>query len=98
VHYRDVRYFIPFLTQFWMLATPIAYLAKEVFERLPAEWTWVYALNPMVGVVEGFRNALLGSEVYSTGLLWISVLVSLALLVSGLVYFRSMERTFADTV
>jgi lipopolysaccharide transport system permease protein len=98
VHYRDVRYFIPFLTQFWMLATPIAYLAKEVFERLPAEWSWVYALNPMVGVVEGFRNALLGSEVYSTGLLWISVLVSLALLVSGLFYFRSMERTFADTV
>jgi lipopolysaccharide transport system permease protein len=98
VHYRDVRYFIPFLTQFWMLATPIAYLAKEVFERLPAEWSWVYALNPMVGVVEGFRNALLGSKVYSTGLLWISVLVSLALLVSGLFYFRSMERTFADTV
>lgn len=98
VHYRDVRYFIPFLTQFWMLATPIAYLSKEVFERLPTGWEWLYALNPMVGVVEGFRNALLGSEIYSTGLLWISVLVSLVLLVSGLFYFRSMERTFADTV
>ncbi len=98
VHYRDIRYLIPFLTQFWMLATPIAYLSSEVFDRLPANLEWLYALNPMVGVIEGFRNALLGTEIYSTEILWISVLVALSLLVSGLFYFRSMERTFADTV
>lgn len=98
VHYRDVRYLIPFLTQFWMLATPIAYLSSEVFDRLPDNLEWLYALNPMVGVIEGFRNALLGTEIYSTDVLWISVLVALTLLVSGLFYFRSMERTFADTV
>ena len=98
VHYRDVRYLIPFLTQFWMLATPIAYLSSEVFDRLPDNLEWLYALNPMVGVIEGFRNALFGTEIYSTNVLWISVLVALTLLLSGLFYFRSMERTFADTV
>jgi lipopolysaccharide transport system permease protein len=98
VHYRDIRYLIPFLTQFWMLATPIAYLSSEVFDRMPDHLEWLYALNPMVGVIEGFRNALLGTEIYSTDVLWISVLVALTLLVSGLFYFRSMERTFADTV
>ncbi len=98
VHYRDIRYVIPFLTQFWMLATPIAYLASEVFDRMPDNLEWLYALNPMVGVIEGFRNALLGTEIYSTDVLWISVSVALTLLVSGLFYFRSMERTFADTV
>ena len=98
VHYRDVRYLIPFLTQFWMLATPIAYLSSEVFERLPDNLEWLYALNPMVGVIEGFRNALLGTEIYSTDVLWISIVVALTILVSGLFYFRSMERTFADTV
>lgn len=98
VHYRDVRYFIPFLTQFWMLASPIAYLSQEVFDRLPDQFEWFYALNPMVGVIDGFRNALLGSELYSLDSIWISVIVALVLLVSGLFYFRSMERTFADTV
>ena len=98
VHYRDVRYFIPFLTQFWMLASPIAYLSSEAFDRLPAQFQWVYALNPMVGVIDGFRAALLGSELVSGQYIWISVIVALVLLVSGLFYFRSMERTFADTV
>ena len=98
VHYRDVRYLIPFLTQFWMLATPIAYLSSEVFNRLPDNLDWLYALNPMVGVIEGFRYALLGSELFSIDLIWVSVVVALTLLVSGLFYFRSMERTFADTV
>ncbi len=98
VHYRDVKYIIPFLTQFWMLITPIAYEAKEIFTRLPAGWNWVFALNPMVGVIEGFRSALLGTPIYSTEFLWVSILVSLSLLVSGLIYFRSMERTFADVV
>lgn len=98
VHYRDVRYLIPFLTQFWMLATPIAYLSSEVFNRLPDHLDWLYALNPMVGVIEGFRYALLGSELFSANLIWVSIVVALTLLISGLFYFRSMERTFADTV
>jgi lipopolysaccharide transport system permease protein len=112
VHYRDVRHIIPFLTQFWMLATPIAYQAKEIFDRLPDGLEWLFALNPMVGVIEGFRNALLGGRLHlnllpsgevlpsgsSGGLLWVSVLASLALLVSGFVYFRRMEKTFADVV
>ncbi|MEX1071359.1 MAG: ABC transporter permease [Anaerolineales bacterium] len=98
VHYRDVKYIIPFLTQFWMLITPIAYESKEIFDRLPAGLDWVFALNPMVGVIEGFRNALLGTPIYSTGTLWVSIFTALVLLISGLIYFRSMERTFADTV
>jgi lipopolysaccharide transport system permease protein len=98
VHYRDVKYIIPFMTQFWMLATPIAYEAKEIFDRIPEGWQWLFALNPMVGVIEGFRNALLGTPIYSTGLLWVSILTSLVVLITGLIYFRSMERTFADVV
>jgi lipopolysaccharide transport system permease protein len=98
VHYRDVKYIIPFMTQFWMLATPIAYQSEKIFERIPAGWEWLYALNPMVGVIEGFRNALLGTPIYSSDLLWVSIITSLVLLVTGLIYFRSMERTFADVV
>jgi lipopolysaccharide transport system permease protein len=98
VHYRDVRHIIPFLTQFWMLATPIAYEANEIFQRLPDGLQWIYALNPMVGVIEGFRNALVGTPIFSTDLLWVSLVTSLALLLSGLIYFRRMERTFADVV
>lgn len=98
VHYRDVKYIIPFLTQFWMLITPIAYEAKEIYDRIPEGFQWLFALNPMVGVIEGFRHALLGTPIYSTGTLWISILTALVLLVTGLIYFRSMEKTFADTV
>ncbi len=98
VHYRDVKYIIPFLTQFWMLVTPIAYESKEIFNRLPAAWNWLFALNPMVGVIEGFRNALLDTPIFSTGLLWVSIATALVFLVTGLIYFRSMERTFADVV
>ncbi len=98
VHYRDIRYIIPFLTQFWMLATPIAYEANKIFDRLPDGWKWLYALNPMVGVVEGFRSALVGTPIYSVGLLWISIVTSIVLLITGLIYFRRMERTFADVV
>ncbi len=98
VHYRDIRYLIPFLTQFWMLASPLAYEASEVFTRLPEAWQWLYALNPLVGVVEGFRAALLGTEVYSASFIWVSVASALLILLTGVFYFRSMERTFADTV
>jgi lipopolysaccharide transport system permease protein len=94
VEYRDVRYTIPFLTQFWMFLTPIAYPSSLV----PEFWRPLYGLNPMVGVVEGFRWALLGVGSPPGGLMFISVLASLVMLVSGLYYFRRMERTFADKV
>jgi lipopolysaccharide transport system permease protein len=92
--YRDVRYTIPFLTQFWLFATPIAYPSSIV----PEKWQWVYGLNPMVGVVEGFRWALLGTVSPCVPALASSCLVVLALLVGGLYYFRRMEKTFADVV
>jgi homopolymeric O-antigen transport system permease protein len=93
VRYRDVRYTLPFVTQMWLFATPVAYPLALV----PPEWRSLYALNPMVGVVEGFRWALLGN-----GSLGISVLFSagavVVLLAGGLFYFRRTEQTFADIV
>jgi lipopolysaccharide transport system permease protein len=94
VQYRDVRYVIPFLTQFWLFATPIAYPSSLI----PGAWRTLFGLNPMAGVVEGFRWALLGTGSPPRGLLGASVVVALALLLSGLYYFRRMERTFADLV
>lgn len=94
VQFRDVRYTIPFLTQFWLFATPIAYPSSLLEEP----WRSLYALNPMVGVVEGFRWALLGVDTAPGPIIIISSLVAIALLVSGLFYFRRMERTFADVV
>jgi lipopolysaccharide transport system permease protein len=94
LHYRDIRYLVPFLTQFWMLATPIAYPLSEV----PEQFQLLYSLNPMVGVVEGFRWALLGSEPVSNQIMLLSVGVGLIFLITGLFYFRRMERTFADKV
>jgi lipopolysaccharide transport system permease protein len=94
VKYRDVRYTIPFLTQFWMFATPVAYSSTLV----PEKWRVWYGLNPMAGVVEGFRWALLGKSGGPGGLLWVSVLAVLLLLFGGLFYFRRTESTFADIV
>lgn len=94
VLYRDVGYILPFLTQIWMLVTPVAYSAKVV----PAEYQFLYALNPMVGVVEGFRWALLGARPPDGLTLVISTAISMVVLISGLYYFRRMERTFADMV
>ncbi|MDQ2809004.1 MAG: ABC transporter permease [Chloroflexota bacterium] len=94
VQYRDVRHTIPFLTQFWMFATPIAYAASIV----PAQWRVLYGLNPMVGVVEGFRWALLGQSSGPGPLLLVSIIVVGGLLVGGLLYFRRVEDTFADVV
>lgn len=94
VEYRDVRYTIPFLTQFWMFATPIAYPSSLV----PEAWRPFYGLNPMAGVVEGFRWALLGKEQGPGALLWVSVAAVAVMLVGGLYYFRRMEKTFADVV
>jgi lipopolysaccharide transport system permease protein len=93
VEYRDFRYIVPFLTQFWMFATPVAYPSS----LLPEPWRTVYGINPMVGVVEGFRWALLGTNPPGP-MLAVSVLVALAILVSGAYYFRRMEKSFADVV
>lgn len=95
VLYRDIGYITPFLTQFWLFITPIAYPASLV----PEQWRLLYAINPMTGVVEGFRWALLGTRQSAPlEMLAISVAISLLVLVSGLFYFRRMERFFADMV
>jgi lipopolysaccharide transport system permease protein len=93
VQYRDVRYVVPFLTQFWMLATPIAYPSNLIREP----WRTVFGLNPMAGVVEGFRWALLGTAAPGK-LMIVSSLVALVVLIGGAFYFRRMEKTFADIV
>jgi lipopolysaccharide transport system permease protein len=94
VLYRDFRYTIPFLTQFWLFASPVAYPSSLVPER----WLPLYGLNPMAGVIEGFRWAILGNADPSWGLLGVSVAAVALLLAGGLFYFRRMERTFADVV
>ncbi|MHC1783386.1 MAG: ABC transporter permease [Anaerolineaceae bacterium] len=95
VMYRDIGYILPFLTQFWLFITPIAYPASMV----PEKWRLLYALNPMTGVVEGFRWALLGTQQANSWLmLGVSTLIAIIVLVSGLFYFRRMERLFADMV
>lgn len=92
--YRDIRYTIPFLTQVWLFLTPVVYPASLVPER----WHVLYGLNPMAGVVEGFRWALLGKAEAPGPLIMISAAVTVIALVGGLYYFRRMERTFADVV
>lgn len=93
VIYRDVGYVLPFLTQLWFFASPIVYATREV----SATWRWLYALNPMVGVIDGFRWSLLGTDAPGP-MVFLSALVAVAVLVSGLFYFRNMERTFADEI
>ena len=94
VQYRDVRYTVPFLVQLWLFATPIAYPSTLLGEP----WRTVYGINPMAGVVEGFRWALLGSGAGPGGMVAVSAVAALLLMVSGAVYFRRMEQTFADVV
>jgi lipopolysaccharide transport system permease protein len=94
VQYRDVRYTLPFLVQFWMFATPIAYPSSLV----PETWRPLMGLNPMAGVVEGFRWALLGTHGADLKLFAVSAAMVAVLVVSGVVYFRRVERTFADMV
>ncbi len=95
VTYRDIGYVTPFLVQAWMYASPVAYSATLIGEGF---WQIVYGLNPMAGVVQGFRWALLGVGQPPSGSMVASVAVALALLISGLIYFSRMERTFADIV
>lgn len=92
VKYRDVRYTLPFLTQFWLLATPIAYPSS----LLPEKWRVLYGLNPMSGVVEGFRWAILGSGTGAGPMVAVSAAVSVLILIGGMYYFRRIERSFAD--
>jgi lipopolysaccharide transport system permease protein len=92
--YRDVRLVVPFLLQFWLFATPVAYSSS----LLPAAWQPLWALNPMVGVVEGFRWSLLGGDRAIGGLVLISTASTFVLLVGGAFYFRRMERSFADVL
>ena len=94
VQYRDVRYTINFLVQFWLFATPVAYPSSLI----PEKWRALYGLNPMAGVVEGFRWALLGKSEPPGLMLWVSVAVVVLLLLGGLYYFRRMEQEFADVV
>ncbi len=92
--YRDVRYVIPFLIQFWMFASPVAYSTVLV----PQRWRWIYGLNPMAGVIEGFRWALTGDGVAPGAVLAASVAGVLLVFIGGLFYFRKMEGTIADLV
>jgi lipopolysaccharide transport system permease protein len=94
VQFRDVRYMIPFITQAWLFATPVAYPSSLLAEP----WRTLYGLNPMVGVVEGFRWALLGTDTAPGPMVYISFLVAVVVLISGIYYFRRMEKTFADVI
>lgn len=94
VQFRDVRYVVPFITQFWMFATPIAYPSSLLSEP----WRTIYGINPMAGVVEGFRWALLGTNTAPGPIVAVSSLTAIIVLVGGAFYFRRMEKTFADVV
>jgi lipopolysaccharide transport system permease protein len=92
--YRDVRYVVPFLIQFWLFASPVAYPSSLV----PAKWRWVYGLNPMAGVIEGFRWSLTGTGHRPGLMLGASAAVVIVVFVAGLAYFQRMETTVADVV
>src|SRR5271170_7948925 len=92
--YRDVRYVLPFLVQFWLFASPVVYSSS----RVPAKWRWLYGLNPMAGVIEGFRWSLTGRGRPPAGPVFVSLGVVIAVLLGGVAYFQKMETTVADVV
>jgi lipopolysaccharide transport system permease protein len=95
VEYRDVRYIVPFLSQFWMFASPVVYSSSSI--KNP--WLqMIYGINPMAGVIDGFRWAILGKTSAPGPIIWVSLVVALVILVSGAFYFRRMEHNFADVV
>lgn len=94
VTYRDVGYILPFLTQLWFFISPVVYSSSEIPDKL----RFLFTINPMTGVIEGFRWALLGTQTAPGPMIWVSAAVSVLILVSGLFYFRRMERTFADMI
>ncbi|HKB69426.1 MAG TPA: ABC transporter permease [Thermoanaerobaculia bacterium] len=100
VEYRDVKYVVPFVVQLWLFVTPVIYPSAKVTKWLVSHGLpgWLYGLNPMTGVVEGFRWALLGSGARPGPVVAASAVVSVSMLVAGAYYFRRMERTFADVV
>lgn len=100
VQYRDVRYVVPFFVQIWLFVTPVIYPSSRVLAKLAEKGIpgWIYGLNPMAGVVEGFRWALLGGQNRPFGLIAASTVVSVVLLVTGMFYFKRTERLFADVV
>lgn len=94
IQYRDVRHMIPFLSQVWFFLSPVAYPITLV----PENWRWLYALNPMAGLIQGIRWSLLGGDLMLGAPMWPSLVVTVLLLLSGLYYFRGVEKNFADVV
>jgi homopolymeric O-antigen transport system permease protein len=94
VRYRDFGYAIPFLSQIWMYASPVVYPSS----LLPEQWRLLYGLNPMVGVIEGFRWGLLGNTNPDFRVMAVSTFAVIVLLVTGIVFFKRMEKTFADWI
>jgi lipopolysaccharide transport system permease protein len=92
--YRDVRYVVPFLVQFWLFASPVAYASSII----PAKWRWLYGLNPLAGIIEGFRWSLTGRGIPPGPMILVSSAIVLFLLATGLIYFQKMETTVADVV
>jgi len=92
--YRDVGHAVPFLMQIWLYASPVVYPVSLI----PEKWRLLYSLNPMVGVIEGFRWTLLGKEVPAVGVIAVGAAVVVALLLGGIIFFKRMEQTFADVI
>ena len=92
--YRDVRYVLPFLVQFWLFASPVVYSSSIV----PAKWRWLYGLNPMAGVIEGFRWSLTGHGDPPGRMVFVSAAAVIAILLGGIAYFQKMDATIADVV
>ena len=97
VRYRDVTYVVPFLVQIWLYASPVAYSSRLVTDRL-GDWAWLYGLNPLAGIVDGFRWAVLGTTAFPAALVGTSLVTVVLLLLSGWAYFRRTEDSFADIV
>lgn len=94
VRFRDIRHLVPFVSQIWLFATPVAYPSSLI----PKDWQWLAGLNPLSGLVEGFRWAILGTPLPAWPLMAVSITVSLLILFAGLATFRKLESTFADTI
>jgi lipopolysaccharide transport system permease protein len=94
VEYRDFRYVVPFIVQFGMFISPVAFSTAEV----PEQWRTLYSLNPLVGIIDGFRWSLLGGDGLPPGTLWISAILTVLMMLLGIWYFRRVEHGFADVI
>ena len=101
VKYRDFRFIVPFIVQFGLYISPVAFSSSDIFEskRIPEALKFLYSLNPMVGVIDGFRWSILGDhiKIYPAGFI-LSIVISILLLIAGIRYFRQMEKSFADVI